>query len=384
MLKFLKQLLQQTSIINLTFAIILTANKKFATLTILVLLLLIQNCNEPNNIEEFPSTWKNLGLESKHIIRLRLFKPYLYACTGYDGLWRKDIQKKDSEWKYMGFSNSNFGQELNYGVVDIVVNPENIDIMLVAFFPDSGTAHGIFKTEDGGNSWFVSDSGLGFHFPEPWDDETYYEHPTIFLQSPNMLFAAGTEIAKSIDFGDTWEVIGSIVGPAPAAWTFSFTYHRESTNILWLGGTSATFGPLLFFSEDSGANWDYVFLDSLVVIDNTVYSIALDPNNIDIAYVSLFREIIKTIDGGTSWTKILSWDGPGHVRGLVEDDSQSGHLFAAAGPNVMETKDGGETWVDIDSPNGSGILSMVFDSDENALYIGTANASAPSGVFIYK
>ncbi|MCK4273191.1 hypothetical protein KAX22_11080, partial [bacterium] len=89
--------------------------------------------------------------------------------------------------------------------------------------------------------------------------------------------------------------------------------------------------------------------------------------------------------GGASWiVPIMSYDGPGHVRCIVEDDAQSGHLFAAAGFTTLETKDGGENWIDLESPNASGIISMMYDSKEKALYIGTGYVQAPSGVFVYK
>ena len=35
--------------------------------------------------------------------------------------------------------------------------------------------------------------------------------------------------------------------------------------------------------------------------------------------------------------------------------------------------------------NGSGILSMLYDSEDKALYIGTGSApDLPNGVFVYK
>jgi hypothetical protein len=330
-------------------------------------------CNKDGNEE---MEWYSLGFEDKLALRLRLYEPHLYVCAGSEGLWRKDIESEHSDWEYLGMADSSLGQYLNRGVMDVLVNSENPDVMLVAFQPESASAHGIFKTEDAGDTWFASDSGLG---------GVYFKHPIIFLQTPYDLFAARSYLVHTNNFGETWEVIMPIVGPVSAMTTYDFRHHSEDINILWLGGESVYFSPILLFSMNSGEAWDYVYLDTIVTVDNAVYSIAFDPYDSDVVYVSLFKEIIKTTDGGASWiAPLMSYDGPGHVRCIVEDDTQSGHLFAAAGFTTLETRDGGENWIDLASPNAGGILSMVYDSKEKALYIGTGYVQAPSGVFVYK
>ncbi|MCH8012863.1 MAG: hypothetical protein IIA61_13110 [Candidatus Marinimicrobia bacterium] len=361
--------------------------KKLVLGLILLTLLPINNCQENDStdpIDDNVPKWESLGFEDKFALRIRLYKPYLYVCAGSNGLWRKDIRSEDSNWEYLGLADTTLVDYLHTGVMDILVNSEDSDVMLVAFFPDSGTAHGIFKTEDGGDTWFASDSGLEFHFPPPWDDETYYEHPTIFLQTPYDLFAAGTKLVHTNNFGEYWEVIMPI-GPPPAATTYDLRHHSEDINILWLGGESVYTGPILLFSINNGVTWTNVYLDTMVTVDNAVYGIAFDPNDSDIFYVSLYKEIIKTTERGTSWiVPLMSYDGPGHVRCIVEDDTRSGHLFAAAGYTTMETQDGWVSWTDLESPNASGILSMLYDSEEKALYIGTGSWPKPSGIFMYK
>jgi len=355
------------------------------------LMIILSCCNSPANNSDNGSTiprtweWQSLGFEDKLAIRLRLFKPHLYVCAGSDGLWRKNIQTEYSDWEYLGMSDTSLGDYLNRGVTDVIVNTENPDIMLVAFQPDKGSDHGIFKSEDGGDTWFVSDSGLGFHFPPPWNDETYFIHPTIFLRTPYDLFAAGGSLAHTDNFGELWEVITPISGPVPAVVTHDFRHHCNDTNILWLGGESVYFSPILYFSTNGGTTWDYVYLDTIVTVDNAVYSIALDPKDSDVIYVSLYKEIIKTTDGGANWiVPRMVYDGSGYVRCIVEDDTQSGYIFAAAGHTTMKTEDGGSTWIDMLSPNDGEVLSMVYDSEEIALYIGTGYGLTTSGVFVYK
>ena len=314
-------------------------------------------------------TWSHIGLENKFIQRLRLFKPYLYACTSSDGLFRKDIQSVSSSWQYMGFPGN---------VSDVLVNQENPEEILIASQPRDASAHGVYKTTDGGSNWFVSDSGLGYTVP-PYDD-AIYAHPTTFCQTPYDLFAAGGRLVHTSNFGDTWENISGISGDIN-----DFRYHKKYNNILWIGGRNVFGGPILYFSNDSGTTWDYDLLETLVNGDDAIFSIAFDPNDPNVVYASMFKRIIKTTDGGVSWSTIFSYTGLGLVLSIVEDDSQSGRLFAAAGYTTFETRDGGKNWFDLESPNGSGIVSMLYDLEEKALYIGTGSGpETPKGVFVYK
>ena len=316
-------------------------------------------------------TWTHLGLENKFIQRLRLFKPYLYACTSSDGLFRKDIQSVSSNWQYMGFPGN---------VSDVLVNPQNPEEILVASQPDSATDHGVYKSIDGGNSWFVSDSGLGYSLPPPYNDTIYYAHPSTFCMTPYDLFAAGGYLVHSSSFGDIWHKISGIAGDIN-----DFRYHNLYDSYLWIGSRNLFGGPVVYFSKDSGNTWDYDLLESLVTGDDAIFSIAFNPNDPEVVYASMFKRIIKTTDGGSSWFVIMSYSGPGYIFSIVEDDSQSNRLFAAAGFTALETRDGGNNWFDLDSPNGSGIVTMLYDSEDRVLYIGTGDGpNPPNGVFVYK
>lgn len=185
------------------------------------------------------------------------------------------------------------------------------------------------------------------------------------------------------NFGETWEVIMKINAPVATMRTNAFRFHIDDPEELWFGGENVYFSPWLMFSHNNGNTWDYVALDTIVTVDNAVYSISFDPNNSDIVYVGMQREIIKTIDGGNSWIS-LSYEGVGYFRCIVEDETQPEHLFASRGYTTIETEDGGRSWTDLESPNDGVILSMVYDSEENALYIGTGSAPTGSGVFVYK
>ncbi len=344
-------------------------NARLSVLILIGMCLIPAGCNEVVPMpDDGKREWQSLGFEDKLAIRLRLFKPYLYVCAGSNGLWRKDIQTEHSDWEYLGMSDTSLGDIKIFGVMDIIVNSEDPDTMLVAFWPIKASDHGIFKTEDGGDTWFVSNSGIRFN------------HPRLFLQTPYDLLAAGDRIVHTSNFGDSWEVIRQNNGALGSSYVHDFRHHIRDTNVLWLGGVSYYETNDLYFSMDGGATWDQIIN---LAVDLGVYSIAFDANDLSTVYLGLFDQIVKTTDGGASWIVVLSGRGA-FVYCIVEDDTRPGHLFATVGNTTIKTEDGGETWVDLESPNDGVVQSMLYDSDEKALYIGTGYGPTESGVFVYK
>lgn len=358
-------------------------NARLSVLILIGMCLILAGCNEVVPMpDDGKREWQSLGFEDKLAIRLRLFKPYLYVCAGSNGLWRKDIQTEHSDWEYLGMSDTSLGDSEIYGVMDIIVNSEDPDIMLVAFEPHKASDHGIFKTEDGGDTWFVSDGELQFEVPPPLGGEAF-AHPRLFLQTPYDLLAAGDRLFHTSNFGDSWEVIRQNDGAVGSSYVHDFRHHIRDTNVLWLGGVSYYETSDLYFSMDGGATWDQIIDLHKFAVDLGVYSIAFDANDLSTTYLGLFNEIVKTTDGGASWIVVLSGC-DAFVNCIVEDDTRPSHLFATVGNTTIKTEDGGETWVDLESPNDGVVQSMVYDSEDNALYIGTGYGSIASVVFVYK
>ena len=344
----------------------------------LSILVFTSSCQKnPTKIDKYE--WKSLGFEDRFALRLRLYEPYLYVCAGSNGLWRTNIQTENSKWEYLGLADTSLGDYFNRGVLDVVVDLNNPNIMLVAFAPDDARDHGVFKSIDRGTTWVPSDSGMEFEM----FGEKYYSHPDVFLQAPSYLFAAGTSLFMTHNLGKFWEKIigvhgGAEVGPAQA--TYSLEKHPRNLYIIWIGGETVYFGPFIMYSKDSGNSWHNINLNRVVPVDNAVYSIAFDPEDYDIVYLGMQGAIIKTTDGGKTWiVPLVTHRSGGWFRGLAADPTCSGHLFAAGGKTVIETHDGGQTWEEIENPNETQVLSMLYDSENKSLYLGTE-----TGVFVYR
>jgi photosystem II stability/assembly factor-like uncharacterized protein len=161
-----------------------------------------------------------------------------------------------------------------------------------AIYVGCGSDDGVFKSTDGGDSWFQVNTGL----------------PT---------------------FGDKITPILSIaVDPS-------------NHQTVWAG---TQYGGGIVKSTDGGLNWQVMGLTE----DNFVFSIAVNPEDgNDILAGGGFGEgaLYRSTDGGQSWTTIL--DNIAFVHDMIHDPLYPGHLYAATeGEGIWRSIDGGATWTD--------------------------------------
>jgi len=77
---------------------------------------------------------------------------------------------------------------------------------------------------------------------------------------------------------------------------------------------------------------------------NPVYSIAIDPNNSDIAYLGTGGKIYKSVDGGNSWTTLNVGPSFNNVFSIVFDPSDSKILYIG-GSGLYKSNDAGKSWI---------------------------------------
>lgn len=115
---------------------------------------------------------------------------------------------------------------------------------------------------------------------------------------------------------------------------------------LWLGAHTG-----LFRSEDQGRTWRRVALpakdhapDVMAIIGHTT-----EP---DVLYVGTHEAgVLKTTDGGKTWTPVNAGLGGLDVHGLATDPKSPTKLHALIrdkGAGVYRTTDGGQKWVRVD------------------------------------
>ena len=210
-------------------------------------------------------------------------------------------------------------------VTDIDVNPNDASVFLVAY-----ASGGLWKTENNGNS-----------FTPMFDDQA------------------------SMTIGDIY-----------ADWT---------SGTIWVGtgevnsSRSSYAGTGIYKSTDWGVTWTWKGLPE----SHHISRVLVDPNDSNIVYVGVLghlystnpeRGVYKSMDGGSTWSKILYVDDNSGAIDLIMDPSDPNILYAASwdriryawdfqeagkGSGIHKSLDGGDTWIKVSAldsgfPDGEG------------------------------
>ncbi|MGE5441294.1 MAG: WD40/YVTN/BNR-like repeat-containing protein, partial [Bacteroidota bacterium] len=94
-----------------------------------------------------------------------------------------------------------------------------------------------------------------------------------------------------------------------------------------------------------------------------------------------FGYILRTTDGGISWTKQQSGT-PYHFGGVAFSDANTGTAVTRTG-NIIRTTDGGATWTN-QTTVVAGLNGVVFTDSNNGYAFGYVNKDNVSGGIIFK
>jgi photosystem II stability/assembly factor-like uncharacterized protein len=242
------------------------------------------------------------------------------------------------------------------------VLPRNIPLTKVTFFNDQNgiTAGGhpdgshaapegtVLKTSDGGLTW----------------QEVFYGNQAVnsFDFAADQLIGLATGnygTIKTLDGGNTWSILNydntnfsslSMVDPSTALEVGEFGRIRKSIDggISWLDQSeSLTYSPLssLQFTDPA-----------------TGYAIANNET----------ATLVKTVDGGTHWKKIVSGL-EGNFTSLFFTNSTTGYVTSYNYPNyeILKTNDGGNSWTIVNSTPSYYLLRDVsFVSANTGVAVG--------------
>lgn len=246
---------------------------------------------------------------------------------------------------------------------------------------------GVWKTENNGTTFFpvfdsISSPSIGALAISQSNPEIIWvgtgEDYSARLSHP------GAGVYKSTNGGKTWEHKGLIDSHHISV----IIIHPKNPDIIYTSVMGHLFTPNnergVFKSSDGGVNWEKV----LFIDENTgVIDMVMDPSNPDILYASAYEKyrfpwhfesggeqsaIYKTIDGGTTWTKLtvglpegklgrigltIFPKNPQILYSVIEiikpyipdgtEDEQDMHMKPVGEViwgDVYKTKNGGENW----------------------------------------
>lgn len=199
----------------------------------------------------------------------------------------------------------------------------------------------ILITEDGGNTWnqtTCSTNDTINQFP-------LYDIGIIYPISKNVLLATGYQVHKSIDKGKTWiNVSPQLVGSS-----IEDLYVIDSLTWVIAKGTE------IYRTKNAGQTWQNVFhTDFIGALESFSFSSSaigyINDGVVDMDHNQSAGLIVKTIDGGQSWTilKPEPWKSNGailpYVVAMQFNNDLEGYLSILGDSKLFKTLDGGNTW----------------------------------------
>lgn len=223
---------------------------------------------------------------------------------------------------------------------------------------------GVFKSTNGGATWYPARTGLGV------DD---VRSVTIDPVTPATLYAGTSAgLFKSIDGGGRWNALPR--GADRLSITRVVVDPETSTTLYGVGTSDQASG--VFKSTDGGVSW-------AVVRAGLASVVAIDPVAPNVVYAVTIAGVVKTVNGGASWAAASTGIVAGVVSALAIDPTSTNVVYVGTSAGVFKTTDAGATW----SPARSGldsaaVDSLVVDSTNPAmLYAGSSSGGTGS---VYK
>jgi photosystem II stability/assembly factor-like uncharacterized protein len=232
------------------------------------------------------------------------------------------------------------------------------------------TDNGMYYTYDGGESWLQPSQLSRGRIP------SLAVHPK---QKCTVYAAIENKLLKTEDCSRTWTV--TYLDARLDKQTTAVAVDFYNPQIVWVANNS---GDVLR-STDGGASWTNVRS-----FENPVLRIALNPTDSRRVYVGLKTAgVWRTDDGGQNWTDLgelyKDFSGALEFYDIAIGVSDANTVIIATKYGLIRTTDGGATWDDIEllTPPGTTLIySVAIDpKDAASIYYGTSTTfyRSPNG-----
>jgi len=274
-----------------------------------------------------------------------------YATYWGDGVYKST--DGGQTWKNMGLEDSHY-------IGRIVVHPENSDIVYVAVMGhlySKNSERGVFKTTDGGETWVksldVTSEGRAIGTIDliinPQNPDIVYTATFDRYAVPWMYYeqGPGSGIYKTTNGGTTWRKLRNGLPEGPLS-RIGLTLFPGDPRILYasiLKGISHDGNEIdnfIYRSNDGGELWHLTTEMGKPVPGYSYFGqIRVDPNDADHVYVLCF-ETIHSTDGGKTWSRGIEYGGDPHA--LWIDPKDSNHMLFGYDYGMAVTYDRGRAW----------------------------------------
>jgi hypothetical protein len=304
------------------------------------------------------SKWSNIGFPGVFVTTLTATDSALYAGTVSQGVFKKNLNE-DNGWTSLGLTDRVIGS--------ILIDPTHSETMYIGVGSLSDIS--MFKSTDGGLSWFSSENGL--------PDLSNVYSLAIRPNNSSILYA-GTQygLYKSEDEGTNWENVKLNDFPGPI-FVYAIAVDQTHPDTLYVGGEHLIETGFIYKTVDGGATWSLL---DIILMDGQVRSIAIDPLNTQIAYAADgIQGLFKSIDGGGSWSRIYMGGSKSFPSSVVLDPSNTTTVYLGTyNRGVLKTIDSGEHWSEINTGlTNLNIRCLVLDRRNSDIIY----AATKEGVF---
>lgn len=200
-----------------------------------------------------------------------------------------------------------------------------------------------------------------------WEDQSINTDnvltSTFFVNDDYGFVTAQNQIFKTEDGGDTWLLVQSINDVS----LYGDISAINDSLIIAVGGDFGGGQGIIERSTDGGRTWSNRFF---LGIPTNLRSVFFSSDDIGYSCGSL-GTILKTIDGGFTWTEIDP--GPADILTSVFFINDTTGFVVGGCPSrgeIFKTTDGGSTWDSVDSPAQEFIQSVFFTDDQNGYCVG--------------
>ena len=266
------------------------------------------------------------------------------VMTSYgDGVYKSTDAGKT--WKKMGLENTQH-------ISRIVVHPTNPEVLWVAaqgalYGPTK--ERGIYKSTDGGLTWknvlFVNELTGGVELSIDANyPEVLYAAMWHHQRKPNMVISGGegSGLYKSVDGGESWFKIHKGLPEEKGKMAIAVSPANSNKVYALVESDSDKDQGGLFVSEDAGKSWNMVSGDNRLVQRAWYYiEVFADPNDENTVYV-LSAPALRSQDGGKTWETLSGPHGDYHDLWINPDNSKNMVIADDGGAGISFNF--GKTW----------------------------------------
>jgi photosystem II stability/assembly factor-like uncharacterized protein len=213
----------------------------------------------------------------------------------------------------------------------------------------------MFKTEDGGQTWFQIAPGADQPGPT-----TFIAPYVLSLNNPDVIYAGRDVIYKSTTGGLSWEVTN---GGAPLDGNpmLAMTISQQNSDVVY-----AASAPLVnrragvFRTTNGGATWVNITAN---LPDRFPTDLTVDPTNDAIVYITFSgfgaAHVFKSDNGGATWQDIGAALPDVPTSAVIVDPLFTDHLYVGNDIGVYVSTDGGRSWQEF----GEGLPEAIVAFD---------------------